>query len=494
MQEYGTVISTVDSPCTRKFSFVVKKEAGVRKGQFVQLDMADGKLIARVSDVFKTNRYFMRPDSVKEYESSGAAMSEIFPTDNWEYLVAEVVPLGVFSNNAFHEVSVPPSPGMRVKEPDLSILAKFFGFDEKGIEVGSVPYHDIKVSLNMTKLLHKHLAILAISGAGKSYLTSVLIEELLNNKKPVSVVVIDTHGEYTSFAEDPDYAGKVTVLKPKDIKIGLPNLSVNQLAEFIPKLSFAQARELSRIMKSLKGEYTIEGLIESVEKDKQAKPTTKDVLVSVLTELEDLEIFDIMDKPGLTEIAKQGRMCIIDVSEVVNVRKKQIVVAHIAEKLFNARRAETVPPFLLIVEEAHQFAPETAKRERAISRGIIQTIAREGRKFHACLCLISQRPIQLSTTALSQCNTQIILRVTNPYDLDHIGKSSEGITKDVLGQISGLRIGSGLIVGEAVNFPVFVQIRKRKSKEPRVGMSLEQAIADYEDRSKKKLEDSKAFM
>jgi len=492
MQEYGTVISTIDSPCTRKFSFVVKKE--VRKGQFVQVDTDDGKLIGRVSDVFKTNRYFMRPDAVKEYESSGMSMSEIFPTENWEYLVAEVSPLGVFSENTFHEVSMPPSPGMSVKEPDLNILARFFGFDENGVELGIIPYHNIKVCLNMTRLLHKHLAILAISGAGKSYLTSVLIEELLDNKKPMSIVVIDTHGEYVSFAEDPNYAGRVIVIKPKDIKIGLPNLSVNQIAEFVPKLSFAQARELSRIMKNMEGEYDIEKLICCIEKDKKVKTSTKDVLISVLTELEDLEIFDTVDKPGVNEIVKQGRLCVIDLSEIVSVRKKQIIVAYIAEKLFNARRAEKIPPFLFIVEEAHQFAPETAKKEKAISRDIIQTIAREGRKFHACLCLISQRPIQLSTTALSQCNTQIILRITNPYDLDHIGKSSEGITKDVLSHISSLRTGTGLIVGEAVNFPVFVRIRKRRSKEPSIDLSLEQAIEEYEKNLNKKSEDSKAFM
>ena len=80
MQEYGTVISTLEGPSSRKFSFVINKNLIVRRGQFIQLTIHDGKLIGRVSDVFKTNRYFMRPESVKEYESHGKTMNDIFPT------------------------------------------------------------------------------------------------------------------------------------------------------------------------------------------------------------------------------------------------------------------------------------------------------------------------------------------------------------------------------------------------------------------------------
>jgi len=64
----------------------------------------------------------------------------------------------------------------------------------------------------------------------------------------------------------------------------------------------------------------------------------------------------------------------------------------------------------MLFEEAHNFAEDSAPSP---SRSVIEKIAREGRKFHCSLGLISQRPVRLSTTALSQCNTQFILRVTN---------------------------------------------------------------------------------
>ena len=124
---------------------------------------------------------------------------------------------------------------------------------------------------------------------------------------------------------------------------------------------------------------------------------------------------------------------------------------------------EQIPPFLLIVEEAHQFCPEAAI-SKALTKHIIETIAREGRKFMACLCLISQRPKRLSTTALSQSNSKMILNIKNPYDLKHLMDSSEVITKEYANMISSLGVGEMLLMGNAVNYPIFIDVRERKFK------------------------------
>jgi DNA helicase HerA-like ATPase len=137
-----------------------------------------------------------------------------------------------------------------------------------------------------------------------------------------------------------------------------------------------------------------------------------------------------------------------------------------------------IPPFLLIIEESHQFCPEAA-HSKAISKHIIETIAREGRKFMACLCLISQRPKKLSTTALSQTNSKLILNIKNPYDLKHLMDSSETITKEFANMISSLGVGEMLLMGNAVNYPIFVDIRKRKFKSPTEHTSLAQECINW---------------
>jgi DNA helicase HerA-like ATPase len=500
MEEYGTVISTMEGPSTRKFSFVINKDCVVRRGQFVELVTEEGKLIGRVADVFRTNRYFQRPESVKEYESSGNSMEEIFPVGDWEYLVADVIPLGIYNGKGFQDVLFPASPGIKVREPEESILKDFFGLDDKGLHLGEFRHQDIDVKINTTRLLQKHLAILALSGAGKSYLTAVLIEELLKRSEDqgqLSVIIIDPHGEYSSFADDPSFSDKVKVFPVSDVRIGLPNMNQYNFSEFMPKLSYAQSRELMKVVSEVKKEkssYGISDIIDYIETHNHTKAATRDVLISVLSELGDTGLFGVADYPGLEELARQGGISVIDLSRTTNMRKKQIITAYIARKLFNYRRRGVIPPFLLVLEEAHQFCPEKEARENALSRGVITTIAREGRKFHASLCLISQRPVRLSTTVLSQCNTHIILRVTNPYDLKHIEESSEGITRDVSRQISSLRVGNGLVVGEGVNFPLFMKIRERKSKGSDKGLPLERAAKEYHEKMKQNKKDSKSFM
>lgn len=170
-----------------------------------------------------------------------------------------------------------------------------------------------------------------------------------------------------------------------------------------------------------------------------------------------------------------------------------MIVNYISRRLFDLRKQGLCPPYLEIIEEAHNFCPEGTRAEHALSRNIIETLAREGRKFYANICLISQRPIQLSTTALSQCNTQIILKVTNPYDLDHIKKSSEAITGSTLDIVSSLKVGEALVIGEAANYPIFIKIRERKSLESH-GTNLEDYSILYEKKLGKGLAKGEEFI
>jgi DNA helicase HerA-like ATPase len=138
--------------------------------------------------------------------------------------------------------------------------------------------------------------------------------------------------------------------------------------------------------------------------------------------------------------------------------------------------------------------PEKSEKADALAKQPILTLAREGRKFGACLCLISQRPAHLSATALSQCNTNVIFRITNPYDLDRIRDSCEGIDSDMQGSITTLRVGDALIVGEAVGLPIFVKVRRLKSKLEPKGADLEEMAKKFELDAERRRQDVEAFL
>lgn len=495
-EEIGTVVSSLNGPSPIELDFVVS-QGSVHRGQFVELDYSEGTMVCMVLNVIKTNRYFERAEAVKEFEANGRKLFEQFPASEWEYLLAKTKPLGVYKDGKPKRPSFPPSPGTRVKIASPQLLKQFLGFDDAGLHWGALEYHDVPVKLNLSRLLKKHLAILAQSGAGKSVSVKSLVEEVIVRSQEqgrIAVMVMDAHGEYTNFAETApktgkDFSRQTVVVNARDVRIGVPRLNISMISSIVSGLSNPQKRVLQRIlhklsddMKSGMGPFDFAAVRKAVASDAEVKGETQAILQSWISILEELHLFSKSDLPSVSDLVKPGQLTVLDFSGIIDQRKKQIIVSHFANALFVERQKGKVPPFLLIIEEAHQFAPERTREENAISRRIIETISREGRKFGASLCLVSQRPINLSTTALANCNSHLILRITNPYDLKHIGESSEGIDHDSERMITSLRVGEALLVGEAVNYPVFFKVRKNYSADSRHEKTLEEAAMEFEAR------------
>jgi len=125
-----------------------------------------------------------------------------------------------------------------------------------------------------------------------------------------------------------------------------------------------------------------------------------------------------------------------------------------------ARSPALAEPVLVVVEEAHIFAPQGEKNDAV---RILSRIAREGRKFGVGLGVVSQRPNKLNEDVLSQTNTKIILRIVNPKDQDYVLKASEQLSSDLLGDIASLGKGEAVIVGQAISLPALVKIHDFKA-------------------------------
>jgi len=496
----GTVVCTEDGPSTDRFSFVIgeldREDRGsripVHVGQYVSIETEEGTLIAIVERAVKTNRYFSQAEAVHEFIRSGRPFSSIFPIDRWEYILVEAKPLGIFADGKVERVTYPPSPGSEVRLPDKKILSEFLGFSPSGIHLGFLLFHDIPATFNLTKLYQKHVALLAMSGAGKSYAAAVMLEELLSRKPGEgcpAILVVDVHGEYLGLQEPlrgrgTDFEDKITVIRSPLVELATPQLTAMEIATYTPEMGPIQVRELSRILRTLrrarKGKtYDLGDLIAAIEQDPSVNVRTREALLGWLDTLQSLQLFGRTSTPNWQKLMKPGHAVILDLSETISLRKKQIIVAWIVRQLFKLRREGKIPPTIIVLEEAHQFCPE-ARREMAISKGILETVAREGRKYNLSLCIISQRPVRLSTTVLSQCGTNIFLRLTNPYDLDHIRATSEQITAATLASISSLGVGEALIVGQATRFPVFIKIRQRQTKETAFGEDFETVAKKFD--------------
>ena len=158
-----------------------------------------------------------------------------------------------------------------------------------------------------------------------------------------------------------------------------------------------------------------------------------------------------------------GPLRIVDVSGVPN-EVAGTASAAIARTLFSLKVWQTVPereasPVLLVCEEAHRYVPNSGAAQYEAAQEAIRRVAKEGRKYGIGLMLVSQRPSEVEATVLSQCNSWIVLRITNESDREHVRgmlpDSMAGLTK----MLSGLRRQEAIFVGQAAMLPSRIMIR-----------------------------------
>ncbi|MBI4406467.1 ATP-binding protein [Candidatus Micrarchaeota archaeon] len=477
----GTIISNQETPSTKAFSFVLAPGKRVAIGQLVKSNTGSGEVVALVKNIARQNRYYEFAESTSQFAKE-KNLDSSFPARDWEFVVVQCSILGLHAE-ALMRCAFPPSPGDGVFEVEEELAKKVLGMSEKGLALGNLVASKVDCRIDLSRLLQKHLAVLGMSGSGKSHLVSVIIEEILSRPvgQRLGVIVLDPHGDYSSFAHSTSgFAGVTSVIRGDKVQIAASHLSPPLLSELVPSVSSPARREYAKIFSKTRAGCESEGRPLSIDELIAAAEESRTNLSDILTEVKDLKLFGLFDSPPLT-VVKPGRLVIFNLSGI-SLRSKQVIASFFARKLFHLRQSGAVPPFALFVEEAHLFCREKAQRENAISKPVIETIAREGRKFGACLCLVSQRPVQLSTTALSQCSTFIVMRVTNPYDLQHIGESCEGIDKSSLDAITSLHTGEGVVIGEAVNFPAFIKVRN-KSVQTAASPSLDQLASEFESRN-----------
>ena len=501
----GLVFNFLQLPDVSKFPFVINKRTDgslVRKGLFVYTRSIEGYLIGIIEKIVLLNEYFSDALTIKAYnsENNPNVLKGLFPSDNFEYAIGIVKNLGLIEFKDKKETEIfkikrmtyPASPGKGVYLVEDDILRKFIGLDPgSGLDLGKLKVSNLEAKINLNRLFNKHFAILSISGGGKSYLTSIIIEELLSRDKSLgtpAVVLIDVHGEYSYLKKISKFQDKIKLIDTTYFQISVPKMNAYSFRKYQEQISNVQVRELSRYIKKLRKDevkrnnYSLKDLIEEIEKDSEGNKNTKQALIGWLADLDYLRLFGPQENPILKSLINQGELTVFNLQNEISITKKQIIVDYICSRLFYLRRMNQIAPFLLIVEEAHQFCPEAA-HSKAISKQIIETIAREGRKFMACLCLISQRPKKLSTTALSQSNSKMILNIKNPYDLKHLMDSSEAITKEYADMVSSLGVGEMLLMGNAINYPIFIEIRERKFKSLIENLTLSQVCLNWNNTS-----------
>lgn len=358
---------------------------------------------------------------------------------------------------------------------------------------------------DMNELLGKHTAVLGSTGAGKSGTVAAIIHSILE-KGSVSgygtwkprIVILDPHNEYG--AAFPAHSK----LSTDDGTLSLPYWLLNfqeTVALLIGKTEFvatSQANIIKKVLLEARMEgaktlglqedaitidspvpYKLSSLRVKIEAEKSTLPPSKqDSHNSILQKLDvlmsDARVSFLMTDwsggeqdpfPAIVAqlIGDEFQPRVIDLSGVPN-EVAGVSSAVIARTLFNLKVWQTSEeragdPVLLVCEEAHRYVPNRGEAQYEAAQEAIRRIAKEGRKYGVGLLLVSQRPSEVEATVLSQCNSWVVLRITNDADREHVKAilpdSMAGLTK----MLSGLRRQEAIFVGQAAMLPSRIMIR-----------------------------------
>jgi len=468
---YGDVGST-------EFNFAVNGQ-NLRKFDYIFAPHKEGNILAQILDIkeisdlkFEDATMMLHSDELPTIKTSLSAFADVIGYRDKKGLLQS--PKSPFRSG---------TALMHANEDLIRYVLGLSASKENGAYLGLLKGHDLKVFLNIDALVQKHICILAKTGGGKSYACGVLVEEML--KKKVPLVIIDTHGEYHSLTKantnrkdkknmsrydikQKDYKSQINEYSPigsrgniNHITLNGVNLEAREIIDLLSsKLSGPQVGVLYQAIKEVKeykSTYNLRDIIESVGRSKS------NARWNVIAALESLDSIGVFSENGTstTELVKPGKCSLINMKGVPP-DVQDVVVARLTKELFDDRKAGKVPPFLMVVEEAHNYCPEKGVG-KAVSSAILRTIASEGRKFGMGLCIVSQRPAKVDKNIISQCNTNIILKVTNPNDLKAIISSVEGLTNQTYREIQRLPIGVALISGAGLQMPVMTEIRTRET-------------------------------
>ncbi len=472
----------------------------VKIGQFVVLNFEEVSgeektVLGMIHSLERSNPYL--PDDIKAPE---AAESIKKFSINENHLKGEINILGEIietESGVFLQIPrTPPLPASEVYEAPADLLKKVFGAkDRKFVRIGKLlaEKEDIPVYINVEQIVLRHLAILAVTGAGKSNTVSVLLKNIINLGG--TVAVFDFHGEYirTNLTKNgKNYVNIIpplinpALLKPREFAslIGIKQNAYIQFRYF--RMAFEY---VLNELKEEKGE-SWQNYIETKDFLKRLKiiletlsdpdselgqkikgKVREDSLYEVLNKLEDLEIelghIVKLGVPPLIEKIKPGYVNVFDFSEldedVADAISSNILRWALEERKKSVRRGESKLPFplLIVIEEAHILAGEKRNTE---SKYYISRIAREGRKFGLGLTIVTQRPKGLDREILSQMNNMIILKLVEPEDQKHVQRASESLSQELMEYLPGLNPGEAILIGNMTKIPLLVKIDKSEEK------------------------------
>ena len=173
------------------------------------------------------------------------------------------------------------------------------------------------------------------------------------------------------------------------------------------------------------------------------------------------ELLDLLKRRKL--VVLQGSTRMINVFSTYLLAKLYYLRKEYRDELYrNNVKVDYFPPFIIITDEAHNFAP---KGFDTPSKSILREISQEGRKYGVFLILATQRPTLLDETITAQLNTKLIFRTVRASDIDTIREETD-LSSDETKRLPYLSSGDVFISSAKKGRTSFVRIRAANTVSP----------------------------
>ncbi len=399
-----------------------------------------------------------------------------------------------------------PALGDRVRVASKEeLLRAFTAPAESSVRIGVIRQDaTIPAMVKTDDMLGKHFAILGTTGTGKSCTTALILRNILEKNPQAHIVLLDPHNEYaTSFGE------RAEVITPHNMHLPYWLLTFEELVEVLignPEERKQEVELLIELIPACKGKFgTKQGGNERTPALKRSAGLASRFTVDtpVPYRMSDL-IGMIDDKMGMLENKRDlspyrwlkaridlisqdprygfmfggftvndsmasilGRFFRIPVNgkpitileltglptEIVNV-----VVSVLCRMTFDfAMWGEGHVPVTLVCEEAHRYVPVNSASGFEPAKRAIAKIAKEGRKYGASLCIVTQRPAEIDPTILSQCNTVFALRMSNDRDQAIVQSAIADTGSGLLEFLPALGSREAIAFGDGMTLPVRIK-------------------------------------
>ncbi len=343
-------------------------------------------------------------------------------------------------------------------------------------------------------LLGKHFAVLGSTGAGKSCAVTVILRAILDANPYGHVVMLDPHNEYGRAFE-----GRAELLNPSNLKLPYWLLSYEELASILvsrdAENAYAEAvilkeallaarrgfvgaeRDAEHITVDTPIPYRLSDLVRTIKDgmggfNRAENTAAYQHLIARIESITGDKRYAFMFSSFLVQDnmhqvlarilripVQEKPITIIDISGVPS-EIVDVVVSVLFRLIFEfalwSERAKA-PPILLVCEEAHRYVPGDDLAGFAPTKRSISRIAKEGRKYGLGLCLATQRPSELATSSLSQCNTIFALRLSNERDLEFVRNAVTDSSRWLTDALPALNTQEAVVVGDGVTVPMHIR-------------------------------------